>query len=196
MNRNEPDPLFERAKRIQAERERHVLVVTETLMLSVDALQVARLELEAKPDMRLERVLVACHATQQTVLLLLTGFQSLRDFGICGALRYPGLRDWFESPDAKRALGALLPDEHFERAKATVNTCAKCGQDCGPPRTINEREAELQEAVSRLTSAIGGLDAEQLAGALVRLGRAVPAKYRPVIAGLCDAWTRSFEDEW
>jgi hypothetical protein len=38
-------------------------------------------------------------------------------------------------------------------------------------------------------------DAVQLATALLRLARAVPRRYRATIAGLCDAWTRSFNTE-
>ena len=100
------EPLFfEQNEKIQAERRQHVRLVTASLTVASDALQAARLDLEEHPNSNTERIVAAVEAMQRTVLLLLSGFQSLRDFGIQGALRYPGLSEWFDSPEAKRVIG-------------------------------------------------------------------------------------------
>jgi hypothetical protein len=57
---------------------------------------------------------------------------------------------------------------------------------------------DLDEVVMALAFAIEdpcGLDALELARALLRLAQTVPAKDRKTIVSLCQAWTRSFESE-
>jgi DNA-directed RNA polymerase subunit L len=54
-----------------------------------------------------------------------------------------------------------------------------------------------EELIDAVAATMGDpLDATQLATALLKLASAVPRLYRATIAGLCDAWTRSFEIEW
>jgi hypothetical protein len=57
---------------------------------------------------------------------------------------------------------------------------------------------ELSEVVMEVAFAIEdpcGLDAIELARALIQLGRAVPTQYRKTIVNLCETWTRSFESK-
>lgn len=100
------------AERERKRREDAVKVITEALTES--ALSLHRLTTEAElddPNEAFEEVIVSLSALQLVIETMLRNELLARDYGVAGMLKYPGLREWFDSADQKKAEARAVVSE-------------------------------------------------------------------------------------